>query len=67
MFVVFLPQNKRTAKSLTIYLRYQSPGASSSTASRACALIRYDHDKICADAFAILKQFQTSPGHSQLW
>ena len=61
-------QNKRVAKSLTVSLRYQVPGAATSTSSsRACALVRYDSEKISNDAFALLKQFNSSPGHSPQW
>ncbi|XP_050406502.1 DNA polymerase eta isoform X1 [Patella vulgata] len=55
--------NKRTAKSLTVSLRYIGDHA----ASRTCALLRYDKDKIRDDTFALLQKFNTSPPHQDCW
>ncbi|RUS78734.1 hypothetical protein EGW08_013485, partial [Elysia chlorotica] len=60
-------QNKRTAKSLTVNVRMQHEPGSSSSSSRACQLGRYDADKICSDAYALIKQFNTSSPQSLQW
>ncbi|KAH9509130.1 hypothetical protein Btru_049132 [Bulinus truncatus] len=56
--------NNRVAKCLTVYVGFNM---SHTTSSRACALVKYDAEKIASDAFAMLKQFNTSPPHSQQW
>ncbi|CAG5123627.1 unnamed protein product [Candidula unifasciata] len=58
--------HKRTAKSLTVSVYYKSASGPVS-ASRACALVRYDAEKISSDAYYILQQFNTSSSHSQQW
>ncbi|GFN97064.1 DNA polymerase eta-like [Plakobranchus ocellatus] len=60
-------QNKRTAKSLTVYVRSQVESGSSSSSSRACLLARYDADKICLDAYTMIKPFNTSSSQSLQW
>ncbi|GFS13089.1 DNA polymerase eta [Elysia marginata] len=62
-----LLQNKRTAKSLTLHVRMQHQPGSSSSSSRACLLARYDADKICSDAYAVVKQFNTASVQSAQW
>lgn len=57
--------NKRVGRSLTVSLRYQGNPAVS--ASRACALTRYDKDKIQKDAFALLQKFNNSAPHQAAW
>ncbi|CAL1527561.1 unnamed protein product [Lymnaea stagnalis] len=60
--------NKRTAKSLTVSVSTQNAtGFKYTSNSRACALVRYDAEKIAADAFALVQQFRLSPGHSPEW
>ncbi|XP_021363303.1 DNA polymerase eta-like, partial [Mizuhopecten yessoensis] len=54
--------NKRVGRSLTVSLRYQG-NPSSVTASRACALTRYDTKKIQEDTLALLQKFNTSAPH----
>ena len=54
-------QNKRTAKQLGVYVRQD--GASDGdrvSASRSCALVRYDAEKIAQDALALLQKFNTA-------
>uniref|UniRef100_A0A0B6ZJQ7 DNA polymerase eta n=1 Tax=Arion vulgaris TaxID=1028688 RepID=A0A0B6ZJQ7_9EUPU len=58
--------NKRTARSLTLSVSYKSNSGAAS-ASRACALVHYDDEKICSDAYTLLQQFNTSPGQSLQW
>ncbi|BFZ11944.1 hypothetical protein BsWGS_14983 [Bradybaena similaris] len=58
--------HKRTAKSLTVSVYYKSVSGPVA-ASRACALVRYDAEKISSDAYCLLQQFNTSSSHSQQW
>uniref|UniRef100_A0A2C9JKM7 DNA polymerase eta n=1 Tax=Biomphalaria glabrata TaxID=6526 RepID=A0A2C9JKM7_BIOGL len=56
--------NKRVAKCLTVIVGFNS---SHNSSSRACALVKYEAEKIASDAFAMAKQFRTSPAHTQQW
>ncbi|XP_045176229.2 DNA polymerase eta-like [Mercenaria mercenaria] len=58
--------NKRTAKSLTLSVRYENHPRPVS-ASRVCALIKYDPAKFSSDAFTLVQQFNTSPPHQASW
>ncbi|XP_045176250.2 DNA polymerase eta-like isoform X2 [Mercenaria mercenaria] len=58
--------NKRTAKSLTLSVHYESHPRPVS-ASRVCALIKYDLAKFSSDAFTLVQQFNTSPPHQASW
>lgn len=59
-------KNKRTAKSLTLSVRYESHPQPVS-ASRVTALIKYDASKVASDAFTQAQQFNTSPPHQASW
>ena len=37
------------------------------SATRACALVKYDAQKMGKDAFSLLQQFNTSPAHQSSW
>ena len=63
----FFHQNKRIAKSLTVHVRMQHEPGSSSSSSRACLLARYDAEKICSDAYNLIKQFNTAYSQSSQW
>ncbi|WAR14562.1 POLH-like protein [Mya arenaria] len=49
-------KNKRTARTLTLSVRYEAKPKPQS-ASRVCALMRYDALKFTEDAFALVKQY----------
>ncbi|XP_060077107.1 DNA polymerase eta-like [Ylistrum balloti] len=58
--------NKRVGRSLTVSIRYRS-NPSSVSATRVCALTRYDRKKIEEDALALLQKFNTSAPHQAVW
>ncbi|XP_052819667.1 DNA polymerase eta-like isoform X1 [Mya arenaria] len=58
--------NKRTARTLTLSVRYEAKPKPQS-ASRVCALMRYDALKFTEDAFALVKQFNSCPPHQAAW
>ncbi|WAR14665.1 POLH-like protein [Mya arenaria] len=59
-------KNKRTARTLTLSVRYEAKPKPQS-ASRVCALMRYDALKFTEDAFALVKQFNSCPPHQAAW
>ena len=59
-------QNKRTAKSLTLSLGFLG-NPKPVSATRACALVRYDAQKMSDDSFSLLQQFNTCPAHQASW
>lgn len=58
--------NKRTAKTLTVSVRYLG-NPKPVVASRACGIVRYDAKKFSDDAFALLQKFNTLAPHQAAW
>ena len=59
-------QNKRVATSLHVHVQYVSHPKPIS-ASRCCALVKYDAQKFADDAYALLGKFNNSLAHQALW
>ena len=68
-FYAFL-QNKRTARQLGIYVRHLTAAAVASntddsiSASRSCALVRYDAERIAQDALVLLQKFNSASANT---
>ncbi|XP_069092349.1 DNA polymerase eta isoform X1 [Pleurodeles waltl] len=58
--------NSRVAKLLTVSIRVQGDKRANSQ-SRCCALARYEAEKICTDAFIVLKASNVAGGHQVAW
>ena len=48
-----------------VYVRMDTPDGA--TASRSCALARYDAEKIASDALSLLQKFNSAPQHQGAW
>ena len=61
-------QNKRTARHMVVHVRQVSSGDDVTSASRSCALARYDASRIARDAMLLLNQFNArNADHSDTW
>ncbi|XP_052105521.1 DNA polymerase eta-like [Mytilus californianus] len=58
--------NNRSAKSLTVSVRYLAKPSSISV-SRACAVVRYDAQKFAGDAFTLIQKLNTLPLYQSAW
>ncbi|NXG68981.1 POLH polymerase, partial [Baryphthengus martii] len=56
-------QNQRVAKQLMVVIRMQGD----TRVSRFCALSRYDAQKMCNDAFALIQNCNTAGAHQAAW
>ncbi|KFZ62060.1 DNA polymerase eta, partial [Podiceps cristatus] len=56
-------QNHRVAKQLMVVIRMQGD----TRVSRFCALSRYDAQKMCNDAFALIQNCNMAGGHQAAW
>lgn len=57
--ILLYPQNDRVATQLAVIIRVQGDRRLSST-RRCCALTRYDAHKMSRDAFAVIRNCNTS-------
>ncbi|XP_035685289.1 DNA polymerase eta-like [Branchiostoma floridae] len=57
--------NNRVAKLLVVGFR--NDGSPPTSASRSCAIHRYEADQLCKDAFILLKQFNVAGNHQAAW
>ncbi|KAI8486930.1 hypothetical protein Bbelb_354380 [Branchiostoma belcheri] len=57
--------NNRVAKLLVVGFR--NDGNPPTSASRSCAIHRYEADQLCKDAFILLKQFNVAGNHQSAW
>ncbi|CAH1261726.1 POLH [Branchiostoma lanceolatum] len=57
--------NNRVAKLLVVGFR--NDGNPPTSASRSCAIHRYEADQLCKDAFILLKQFNLAGNHQAAW
>ncbi len=64
---VFLLQNNRTARTLTVSYSLLLGKNSQSTGSRSCAISRYDANKMADDSFALMQEFNTAPANQSAW
>ncbi|XP_069464933.1 DNA polymerase eta isoform X2 [Ambystoma mexicanum] len=58
--------NNRVAKQLTVSIRVQGDKRANSQ-SRCCALARYEAQKICSDAFIVMKTCNAAGAHQAAW
>ncbi|VDI76571.1 DNA polymerase eta [Mytilus galloprovincialis] len=58
--------NNRSAKSLTVSVRYLAKPSSISV-SRACAVVKYDSQKFASDAFTLIQKLNTLPLYQSAW
>ncbi|CAC5423294.1 POLH [Mytilus coruscus] len=58
--------NNRSAKSLTVSVRYLATPSSISV-SRACAVVRYDAQKFADDAFTLIQKLNSLPLYQSAW
>ncbi|KAL5009243.1 hypothetical protein ScPMuIL_014824 [Solemya velum] len=58
-------KNKRVAKTLTLTIQYA--GNPPVSASRTCAIPKYDGKKITDDCFTLLQKFNTLSPHQEAW
>ncbi|NWS44905.1 POLH polymerase, partial [Probosciger aterrimus] len=56
-------QNHRVAKQLMVVIRMQG----NTRVSRFCALTRYDAQKMCSDAFALIQNCNVAGAHQAAW
>uniref|UniRef100_A0A8B9GHC4 DNA polymerase eta n=1 Tax=Amazona collaria TaxID=241587 RepID=A0A8B9GHC4_9PSIT len=56
-------QNHRVAKQLMVVIRMQE----NTRVSRFCALTRYDAQKMCSDAFALIQNCNVAGAHQAAW
>lgn len=59
-------QNSRTARSMTVSVRYLS-NPSPVVASRACAVTKYDAEKFANDAYSLILKLNNAPAHQAAW
>lgn len=60
---LFSLQNHRVAKQLMVVIRMQGD----TRVSRFCALSRYDAQKMCNDAFALIQNCNMAGAHQAAW
>ncbi|XP_065944536.1 DNA polymerase eta-like isoform X2 [Magallana gigas] len=58
--------NSRIARSMTVSVRYLS-NPSPVVASRACAVTKYDAEKIANDAYSLILKLNNAPAHQAAW
>ena len=63
LYLLLLFQNKRVAKTMVVSLRHLGNPRPVS-ASRSCAVVRYEAPKFATDAFSLLQQFNTTGGQA---
>ena len=63
---ILVLQNNRSAKTLTVSVRYMSVPSSVSV-SRTCAVVRHDAQKFAEDAFTLIQKLNTLPLYQSAW
>ena len=64
--LILVLQNNRSAKTLTVSVRYMS-NPSSVSVSRTCAVIRLDAQKFAEDALTLIQKLNTLPLYQSAW